>query len=237
MSAKAMPDWIRAYRSYKFPFVGRPANAPDVVSQVVFAADEAQNRTSSASTDAPQVITEVYVSWNGATEVAYWNLHLSNATGDAVKLLASARREGFETRLRYGGLASRVILEAMDIFDRPLPHGMSASIKTLIPDPMDKTSQHSHAVALDDAKAFEVDALKTNILRPQPTGKETSWPSNAANMFFFGTGLGISIAAIIWTASKWMARDSPGPRQGRHTSVDGEESSQFLLNDILNATR
>ena len=78
---------LHTYRSYKFSWVGRPKDPPNVVS----AAFVAGNNTS----------TDVFVSWNGATEVAKWKLYETSVSGGNRRLVASAKRKGFETALTY----------------------------------------------------------------------------------------------------------------------------------------
>lgn len=79
MKAK-LPPKKNTYRSYKAPWTGRPSAPPDVVSQVK-----------------PNSKTEVYVSWNGATDVESWDIYSADASGEALKLLKSVAKAGFET--------------------------------------------------------------------------------------------------------------------------------------------
>jgi hypothetical protein len=77
------------YRAYRMPWVGRPSAPPKVV----------------ASTRGGK--TTATVSWNGATEVAKWELL------DGSTVLASKDSQGFETTLA-GDAASSVTLRALD---------------------------------------------------------------------------------------------------------------------------
>jgi Arylsulfotransferase (ASST) len=63
-----------SYRSYRFPWVGRPAEPPTL--------------TLADGT--------AYVSWNGATEVAAWRF-LAGADAASARDVGTIRREGFET--------------------------------------------------------------------------------------------------------------------------------------------
>lgn len=96
-------DWMGTYRSYKFNgFVGKPAEPPVAVSK---ACDDGTGNT----------VTEVHVSWNGATAVWRWDLYKTSADGETTRLLAdSAHKNGFETVLRYHGYAAYIVVEAID---------------------------------------------------------------------------------------------------------------------------
>jgi hypothetical protein len=99
MEAVFKTDWLGTYRSYKFPFVGKPIEPPVAHSQAF-------------GTPNNSTVTTVHVSWNGATEVAQWNLYRTVRNGQINVLVATAERMGFETVLSYGGYASYVIAEA-----------------------------------------------------------------------------------------------------------------------------
>ena len=55
----------------------------------------------------------VYVSWNGATEVATWNVFSTMADDSSEQLEASSAKTGFETMILVNATAEYVILEAM----------------------------------------------------------------------------------------------------------------------------
>jgi hypothetical protein len=74
-----------SYRVYRLPWRGRPATVPDVVARQVGSGDAAS--------------VEVYVSWNGATEVAEWRVAEAGVT---------AAKDGFETRIEVDGAAERL---------------------------------------------------------------------------------------------------------------------------------
>src|SRR5207302_2564821 len=59
-----LPDGSQNYRSLRFPWVGRPTEPPRLVAR----------STAAGPT--------VYASWNGATEVAAWQLHWDPRPGD-----------------------------------------------------------------------------------------------------------------------------------------------------------
>jgi hypothetical protein len=103
MQAELMVD-LSSYRNYKFEWTGRPKQPPDV----------------HATADKQTSMTIVYASWNGATEVAKWNVYKTDAAGHNPELVASTDRKGFETPLVYGGYASHVFVEARDRNDTVL---------------------------------------------------------------------------------------------------------------------
>lgn len=95
-----LPSQLKTYRSFKFQWTGHPKSPPDVHSTVV---EIGARRT---------LMTVVHVSWNGATEVAVWNLHKVYGNGSH-DLVASSRRRGFETALTFHGYAGQVLVEAV----------------------------------------------------------------------------------------------------------------------------
>ena len=105
-----------SYRAYKFPWTATPIQPPDVYSQA-FSVEET-------------VTTMAYVSWNGATEVAAWNLYRTDRN-DKEQLIAAAQRHGFETTMQYNGFAKYVIAEALDIDGEPI--GRSEVVTTIPP--------------------------------------------------------------------------------------------------------
>jgi hypothetical protein len=117
----AMKAELKSYRSYKFPWVGRPMQPPDVYSIALNGQAETTN-------------TAVHVSWNGATEVATWKLYKTERTGRMTELVASTPRTGFETALTYQGFASFVVAEALDRDGKTL--GKSEVTRTIPPSDM-----------------------------------------------------------------------------------------------------
>jgi hypothetical protein len=94
------------YRAYRFPWVGTPAAAPSIA------------QTSGGRT--------VYASWNGATQVARWEV-LAGASPASLAPAGSAARSGFETRIRTAG-APYVAVRALDAAGNVL--GTSKAIST-----------------------------------------------------------------------------------------------------------
>lgn len=126
MEASLLPN-LKSYRSYKFPWTGRPVQRPDVHSEAVVVVEDGHA--------GEQVIrTTVHVSWNGATDVSSWNLYETTANGNSKKLIASIPRQGFESALAYNGFLSHVILEGIDHNATAL--GQSVVVKTVLSAPL-----------------------------------------------------------------------------------------------------
>ena len=84
-----------SYRAFRLPWTGRPAERPKVV----------------ATRSGGRV--EASVTWNGATEVARWEL-LAGAGEDSLRPVRSARATSFETTIRASTSARLVALRALD---------------------------------------------------------------------------------------------------------------------------
>jgi Arylsulfotransferase (ASST) len=89
-----------SYRAYRFPWIGTPSTLPSV----------------SASTTGAS--TNVYVSWNGATEVSSWRV-LAGASTDALQALATTTKQGFESQVTIPAEAY-VQVQALDSAGRTL---------------------------------------------------------------------------------------------------------------------
>jgi hypothetical protein len=113
-----LPKSMNTYRAYKFPWIGRPSQPPDVHSVAVRHGKD-------------RLTTRVHVSWNGATEVAIWELLHTNAAGNVFESVASLPRQGFETALSYDGFAEYVVVLALDASGNEI--GRSKTIKTTLP--------------------------------------------------------------------------------------------------------
>ena len=82
----SMPGAIQSYRDRRFPWTGRPTEAPALAVDALGRGSGTQRRVTA------------YASWNGATEVRAWRLLAGAATG-ALETLATVPRTGFETVL------------------------------------------------------------------------------------------------------------------------------------------
>lgn len=91
------------YRGYRLPWTGTPVQRPVVATR------------RSAATGA----VTLYVSWNGATEVATWQASAGASPG-ALAPLVEAPRDGFETAIPLGVLAGYTAVTALDAGGRAL---------------------------------------------------------------------------------------------------------------------
>lgn len=89
------PEGGQSYRAYRFPWVGMPAVPPDVA---VESGDEGGT---------------VYVSWNGATEVAEWQVVAGSSERD-LQPVATVAKEGFETAIDVELTGDFVAVQALD---------------------------------------------------------------------------------------------------------------------------
>jgi Arylsulfotransferase (ASST) len=69
-----------SYRAYRYPWTGTPTTRPDVAA------------VAGGST------TNVYASWNGATQVSSWRV-LAGPSAGTLQAVVTARRQGFETQI------------------------------------------------------------------------------------------------------------------------------------------
>ncbi|PGH13502.1 hypothetical protein AJ79_03632 [Helicocarpus griseus UAMH5409] len=92
---------FNSYRSYKYPFVGRPQHPPALVAAV-------------HGSQAAGFMTVMHASWNGATEVKYWKFYAQhNATAERV-LVGNATKIDFETEFAVQGYLDWITVEAVD---------------------------------------------------------------------------------------------------------------------------
>ncbi|CEO60254.1 hypothetical protein PMG11_04889 [Penicillium brasilianum] len=101
MSAQFTSPRYSNYRAYKFEFTGRPHTPPGVVSSVV-------------GTDESNLVTTFWVSWNGATDIAYWNFYAQASQFDKPVLVGNASKTDFETMFIAKGYLDWVTVEAVD---------------------------------------------------------------------------------------------------------------------------
>ena len=98
-----------SYRAYRMPWIGRPVDAPAVASQAAGGS------------------TTVWASWNGATEVARWEV-LAGSTPGSLRPVAEVARDGFETEIEVPGRLDRLAVRALDAAGDEL--GTSKAIAT-----------------------------------------------------------------------------------------------------------
>ena len=106
----SLPPQNRSYRAFRFPWSAQPDDQPAAVAE-----------------RASEVEVRVYASWNGATEVASWQV-LGGPSPDRMKPLGSVPRDGFETDIAVHTIEPYVGVRAMHRSGRAL--GTSKVLKT-----------------------------------------------------------------------------------------------------------
>src|SRR5215217_1324300 len=97
-----LPEGSRSYRAYRFPWSGRLTDRPAAVAE----------RASGGE-------VRVYASWNGATEVATWEV-LAGSGPERLEPAGSAPRKGFETAITFRTDEPYVAVKAKDRSGRVL---------------------------------------------------------------------------------------------------------------------
>ena len=103
------PPEVESYRAFRFPWTGRPQGDPDLARE--------PGRGGGAT---------LYASWNGATEVASWEVLAGPGAGD-LKPVGNALRKGFETAIAIRTEKPYVAVRAKDGSGRVL--GVSRTLK------------------------------------------------------------------------------------------------------------
>jgi hypothetical protein len=91
-----------SYRAFRFDFLAQPKGRP--ATEVIRNADGSLT---------------LYVSWNGSTQVAKWQL-VAGATAGAMKPVATVRRAGFETAVALPVKTGYVSVVALDAHGKHL---------------------------------------------------------------------------------------------------------------------
>lgn len=104
------PDEVESYRAFRSPWSGRPDEDPALVAE-----------------PGPEDKVTLYVSWNGATEVATWEV-LAGPAPDGLEAVGSVSRKGFETSIKADITEPYVGVRAKDGSGRVL--GASKPVKT-----------------------------------------------------------------------------------------------------------
>jgi hypothetical protein len=103
------PPDCESYRAFRFPWKGHPTDAPAVVAEF-----------------GPEEKVTLYASWNGATEVATWEV-LAGPRPGQLESVDSFPRHGFETAMLVQTSDPYVAVRAKDRFGQVL--GASAPVK------------------------------------------------------------------------------------------------------------
>jgi len=103
------PPEGESYRAFRFPWKGHPTDAPAVVAE-----------------SGPEEKVTLYASWNGATEVAAWEV-LAGPSPDQMESVEAVPRAGFETAMLVQTSEPYVAVRAKDRFGQVL--GASTPVK------------------------------------------------------------------------------------------------------------
>jgi hypothetical protein len=99
-----LPHGGQSYRAFRFPWVGRPTDRPSLGTRA----------------------GRLYASWNGATEVASWQL-LEGASASSLRPSQTLPRAGFETALTLAAQSRSAAVIALDRSGAPL--GTSGTVR------------------------------------------------------------------------------------------------------------
>jgi hypothetical protein len=100
-----LPHGGESYRAFRLPWSARPADAPRLAA----------------------VGGSLYASWNGATEVASWQLLEGGAATD-LRATQTVPRRGFETPLRPAAAARFAAVLSLDARGNPLGRSSAVSL-------------------------------------------------------------------------------------------------------------
>lgn len=99
------------YRAFRFSWSGTPRTKPSVVAQRLDANHDA-----------------IYVSWNGATDVARWQV-LAGATASSLKPVGTFAKNGFETREAVATSAPMIAVRALSASGHQLAESTPATVQ------------------------------------------------------------------------------------------------------------
>jgi Arylsulfotransferase (ASST) len=104
-----LPGPDESYRTYRSPWTGLPTTPP------------------TAATQAAGGDTNVYASWNGATQVATWQLLAGSSPSSLAKVGQPVARQGFETLIATNSPGPYYAVRALDSSDRVLSTSSAVS--------------------------------------------------------------------------------------------------------------
>ncbi|KAJ8105869.1 hypothetical protein OPT61_g9920 [Boeremia exigua] len=110
---------VMMYRCNKYVWRGEPLSTPSLWTY---------SRTGSEASN-----MVFYVSWNGATEVRFWNFYTADSSTGPWELSGTANKTGFETEYKLKGSMGWAYAEALDADRQPLKRGRSSIVKTFVP--------------------------------------------------------------------------------------------------------
>ncbi len=97
VSDARLPAGINSYRGFRHRWTGRPQAKPATATR----------------RDARGAHSTVYTSWNGATHVRFWKVHVGTSASD-LHTAGVAKHQGFETAIPLGSASGFVALTALD---------------------------------------------------------------------------------------------------------------------------
>ena len=165
LEAKFVSDRLSVYRAYKFEFTGRPLYPPTVKAYAF-------------GTAADSITTVLYVSWNGATEVADWKFYGSRIEESEFLLVGVAKKAGFETTYMVAGYQTLVYAEGFDIKGNSL--GRSIVAETIVPSGWEFASCKAGLCRIPDVGIL--------LTKYAPDKKEYSKYANQAGSTSISTG-------------------------------------------------
>lgn len=131
MEARYDSERFDTYRAYKLPWVGRPSYPPTLVAELYGANGSDQS-------------TIFHVSWNGATDIAYWRFYARNSSASTKKEIGTVPKNGFETSFLIQTYVDWVSAEALDSNHQVL--GASADSRVILPNSkLSDVSSPAHA--------------------------------------------------------------------------------------------
>lgn len=101
MEARFTASGFLTYRAYKFEFVGRPNTPPALIASVIEDGERG-------------LLTTIYVSWNGATDIVSWNFYAQEGEDHQRNLLGTVKKTEFETRYTAKGYFDWISAEPVD---------------------------------------------------------------------------------------------------------------------------
>jgi hypothetical protein len=105
-----LPTNVQSYRAFRSNWTGRPTDTPAVATS----ADSFGN-------------VVVYMSWNGATELAGWQVLMGKGSG-AMRPVGSVAKESFETTVTVQKLGSHLVAVALDAKGRELARSKTVAV-------------------------------------------------------------------------------------------------------------
>ncbi|OQE23141.1 hypothetical protein PENSTE_c009G04208 [Penicillium steckii] len=167
MSARFTSPRYSNYRAYKYEFTGRPTIPPDMVASV-------------HGTDETNLLTTIWVSWNGATEVDTWKFYARKTQFDQPVFIGNVTKQDFESEFIARGYLDWITAEAVDRDGNVL--GVSNVHRTDFPDwtavgwmgysgelpkPQDPSMLYPNGDGVADEKASE----QNSVSSPDGTAK------------------------------------------------------------------